>query len=262
MFVRVCLSCQREIVYKGKQAFERAETRKQECRSCFTKRNNPFRGKHFSEVSKAKLRASKIGKHPTLETRQKMSISHSGERNHFFGLRHTDVTKRMISEKSKERTQGSNNPFFGKKHSIETRKRMSESRAKGIAEGRIPNTNGYGSKSWYVSSKTGEHVYCDSLLEKFRMLQLDVDPDVVSWTKKHGIRIPYVTDKQRYYVPDFLITTSSGDQLLEEVKGRDLNAHAKHAALKTYCNENGLNHRWIDQTMLEQQGYRTFVENQ
>ncbi len=191
-----------------------------------------------------------------------MSVSHLGERNHFFGKQHTIATKAMIGEKSKVRTQGSDNPFSGRNHTSETCKRMSETRAEGIASGRIPNTNGYGSKSWYTSTKTNEHVYCDSLLEKFRMLQLDADPAIRTWTKRHGIKIPYVTDKQRHYVPDFLIITSSGDQLLEEVKGRDLNAQAKHEALKVYCDMNGMSYRWIDQTMLEQQGYRTFVESQ
>jgi len=191
-----------------------------------------------------------------------MSVSHSGESNHFFGSRHTDETKRLIGEKSKARMQGSNNPFFGRQHTPEVRKKMSESRAKGIAEGRIPNTNGYGTKSWYVSTKTGERTYCDSLLEKFRMMQLDADPNVISWTKKHGIKIPYESDKWHNYVPDFLITTSSGDRMIEEVKGRDLHAQAKHEALRTYCVINGLSYRWIDQTMLEQQGYRTFVESQ
>lgn len=135
-------------------------------------------------------------------------------------------------------------------------------RKKSIANGRIPNTNGYGTKSWYVSTKTGERVYCNSLLEKFRMIQLDADQNVKFWTKKHGIKIGYETDRYRNYVPDFLITLISGDRLIEEVKGRDLHAQVKYKALKVYCVSNGFGCRWIDQAKLEQQGYRTFVEEQ
>ena len=50
-------------------------------------------------------------------TRQKMSESHKGEKNPFYGKHHTEDNKRKISESHK-----------GKRHTDDTRKKMSESR--------------------------------------------------------------------------------------------------------------------------------------
>ena len=245
MYVRRCPVCERDIEYTLKVTFEIASKKQTSCMSC-----------------RSKARRAKYDKH-SLETRKLMSESRTGSGNSFFGRKHDEETRRKIGDATLNRNQsGDRNPFYGHRHSLETRKKMSTSRAKGIAEGKISNTNGYGTKSWYSSSKTGERVHCDSLLEKFRMIQLDNDSTVLTWTKKHGIKIPYVTDRQRNYVPDFLITLTSGEKLLEEVKGLDKNAQVKQEALMLYCSNNNMSHRWIDQTLLEIQGYRTFVEEQ
>lgn len=50
-----------------------------------------------------------------------------GERNSFYGKKHTDETKRKISEIAKKRT-GSLNHFYGKKHTKETKRKISENR--------------------------------------------------------------------------------------------------------------------------------------
>jgi len=192
-----------------------------------------------------------------------MSVSHSGEKNHFFGKTHSELTRQIIGVKTRERDQsGKRNPFFGRQHSSETRTRMSKTRADGLASGRIINTNEYGNKSWYVSSKTNERVRCDSTLEKFRMIQLDRDVTVSDWSKRHGIKIAYLFNGEvKHYVPDFLITTITGEKILEEVKGYDVKASQKYQALQKYCEENCLTARWITQTELERQGYRNFKEN-
>ena len=46
----------------------------------------------------------------------------------------------------------------------------------------------------------------DSLLERDYMIELEQDPTVKSWTKKHGIKIPYnfLGLFVRNYLPDFL----------------------------------------------------------
>jgi hypothetical protein len=149
-----------------------------------------------------------------------MSEAHIGEKNHFL-VRNTlnkHVTRQLICQKTKQRDQnGARNPFHGHHHTPETRERMSKSRADGLASGRIINTHEYGNKSWYVSSKTNERVRCDSILEKFRMTQLDNDPNVCDWTKRYGIKIPYVFNGYtKHYVPDFLITTNSGEKSLKK----------------------------------------------
>ena len=261
MFVRNCPTCNRELTYKGEQAFLRAEQRKQECRSCFTTRNNPFRGKHFSIESKAKLSASKRGKKASLETRAKMSLARKGEGNSFFGKTHTEEARRKIALNS-QRFTGENNPFFGKHHTAETCQRMSESRARGIADGTIPNTNGYGRKGWYTSSKSSESFFYDSMLEKFYMQRLDSDVTVVTWTKRHGIRIPYTNcdGVPKMFVPDFLVTRDRAS--IEEVKGRDKNAEFKRFALHKFAETKQMSYRWVTQGELEVLGYRSWIRNE
>jgi hypothetical protein len=193
-----------------------------------------------------------------------MSLSHQGERNHFFGKRHTAETRKKIGQSTLARDQsGERNPFYGHTHSIETRSKMSSTRASGIALGEITNDNRYGRKSWYRSAKTGVCERCDSILEKFRMSQLDEDASVLTWTKKHGIKIPYVFDGSvRHYVPDFLITLATGEMILEEVKGYDVKAAEKQRALQEFCAEHGMSARWTSQSTLEIQGYLKFKQGE
>lgn len=73
----------------------------------------------------------------------------------------------------------------------------------------------------YVSSKTELKEYFHSSWEFVRMKELDDDPTVLHWTKKHKILIPLgnINGKPRKYIPDFLITYLDGRKVLEEVKG-------------------------------------------
>ncbi len=137
---------------------------------------------------------------------------------------------------------------------------MSNSRALGIANGSIPNTNGFGTKSWYVSTKTNEKIFCDSLLERFRFIMLDNDPNVKTWTKQHQLKIEYeFNDEIHRYVPDLYVTLTSDEILIEEIKGYDKRSELKEKALEKYCLENKIRYRWITQTQLETLGYREFV---
>lgn len=54
-------------------------------------------------------------------SKQKISTIHKNNK-HFLGHKHTNETKKKLSEASK----GSNNKMYGKKHSDETRKKMSD----------------------------------------------------------------------------------------------------------------------------------------
>ncbi len=59
-----------------------------------------------------------------------------------------------------------------------------------------------------------------SELELKMMRQLEADPTVVKWMKRHQISIPWidVQKHQRRYVPDFLVEYSDGKKAIIEVK--------------------------------------------
>lgn len=74
------------------------------------------------------------GKIITEETKQKMSIAHLGENNHFYGKRHSDETRKLLSEQRKGKRLKEENPFYGKKHSQETKALLSKLASKRIGE--------------------------------------------------------------------------------------------------------------------------------
>lgn len=63
-----------------------------------------------------------LGRKASKETRLKMSESHMGEKNHFYGKYHTEETKQKLRDK----LSGENHPWWEKKHSGRTLKKMSE----------------------------------------------------------------------------------------------------------------------------------------
>ena len=62
------------------------------------------------------------GKHPSVESRQKMSEARKGENHPFFGKHFSEEHRQKIAAAKR----GDNNPNFGKHLSEETRKKLSE----------------------------------------------------------------------------------------------------------------------------------------
>jgi len=93
----------------------------------------------------------------------------------------------------------------------------------------------------------------DSLLERDYMIELEQDPAVKTWTKKHGIKIPYLFLGiiKRNYLPDFLVEYNDGSKEIHEGKGLPLlfwdSTKAKRAAAQNWCRAHGMKYKVITQ---------------
>lgn len=76
---------------------------------------------------------------------------------------------------------------------------------------------------------------------------LDANPNVISWTKNHGISLEYPWNGLfRRYVPDFLVRFVDGHVCLEEVKGwirEKERFEAKKKSAIRYAAEKGMTYR-------------------
>lgn len=101
-------------------------------------------------------------------------------------------------------------------------------------------------KGWRVSTKTGLNENYHSSYEMRRMIELDEDKLVLSWTKQHSNRISYkLNGKDKIYVPDFYVEYVDGRKELEEVKGyvpegKEQEYIEKTNSGKKYCIDNGM----------------------
>jgi hypothetical protein len=77
------------------------------------------RGRVKSEETIQKIKVARSKQIYTEETKKKISESHKGERNHFFGKKHSEETKKKMSEAARKRTDN-------RKHSEETKQKMRE----------------------------------------------------------------------------------------------------------------------------------------
>ncbi len=82
------------------------------------------------------------------------------------------------------------------------------------------NTNSNYRKGYYISLRDGSRKWFDSRFELSRMKQLDMDENVLEWSK-NKIKIHYLGEdnKDHIYTPDFLIKYNNLT-VIEEIKGR------------------------------------------
>lgn len=98
-------------------------------------------------------------------------------------------------------------------------------------------------------SPYGEENY-DSDLEKFYMYELEHMAGVKSWTKRHGIKIPYqFLFVRRNYLPDFLVEFNDGSKEIHETKGLPflflLSTKLKKISAEEYCKKLGWKYKFI-----------------
>ena len=125
--------------------------------------------------------------------------------------------------------------------------------SKMVANGTFNPKRNFYKQGWYTSKVTGIIEWFGSGYEQKRMLQLDNMG--VTWTKKHGIRIPYIDrdGNKRNYVPDFLVD----GKIIEEVKPSNLvhssidNNDLKYKAAIMFCEANSYQYRTITEKELK-----------
>lgn len=98
-------------------------------------------------------------------------------------------------------------------------------------------------------SPYGEECY-DSDLEKYYMVELEGMPGVKSWTKRHGLRIPYqFLFLKKHYLPDFLVEFNDGSKEIHETKGLPflflLSTKLKKISAEEYCKKMGWKYKFI-----------------
>ena len=87
--------------------------RREQWRKRHSGKGNPRYGQHCSIETKEKIRMANLGRYPSVETRRKMGLSHKG-------FRHSKKTKKLLSKQH----SGKGNPFYGMHHSETTRRKM------------------------------------------------------------------------------------------------------------------------------------------
>lgn len=104
-------------------------------------------GKNFQHTEETKQKIgqsnsiSQLGKSWSEDQKKKVSALFSGEGNPFYGKHHTEETKKIISEKRKNKYSGNNHPFYGKHHNAESLELISKNRkSKGGKRVRCINT--------------------------------------------------------------------------------------------------------------------------
>ena len=107
----------------------------------------------------------------------------------------------------------------------------------------------HGNLTGLKKSPSGEEEY-DSALEREYMVELERDPAVKQWTKRHGIKIPYwLLGIPRRYHPDFLVEYQDDHKELHETKGLPLmlwlSTKLKQESAEEFCRKQGWRYQMI-----------------
>ena len=227
----ICPICKKEFSYINSRHAKKHNVTLEDLKKLDSSiRTSPTQGMKFSEETRNKMRIKSDKYYESLRKQDR-----SGSNNSFYGKKHSEESK---SKMGRDIT-GKNNPFYGKKHSEASRLKMSKTRSELISIGKLHPWHHNNGK--YTSLKSGKVESYDSKLELFRMIQMDNDINIVSWTKKHNIIISYIDidEIECNYVPDFLVEYSNGSIYIEEVKGWDVKSELKLKGLVKYCELNG-----------------------
>lgn len=146
---------------------------------CLNLKSGGDSGQWISQEALNKTRKIWLNKTPEERAliRQRIKENHadcSGEKNSFYGKKHTDETKQKISNSRKGKCVGKENPFYGKTHTEETIKKIKEANAKYIAQYGSPRL---GQRNTEESKKNSaisqfKQQYWETFIED---LEIDID---------------------------------------------------------------------------------------
>lgn len=97
----------------------------------------------------------------------KMSVSHSGSNNHFYGKTHSQETRDLLSKLCAK--SGKDNPFYGKKHTEQTKQRLSRYRLENpiVMVDRTKLISKGGSKTFRLISPSGNESIVSGEIKSF-----------------------------------------------------------------------------------------------
>lgn len=116
---------------KGKETWMKGKTHKKESIEKLKVPHNEEWNKKVSLANKGKVPWNKgkkgIYSTETIEKMQNSAKKRTGEKNGFFGKKHTEDTIKKIKDTSVNNSKGEKNGMYGKKHSKESKMKMSNS---------------------------------------------------------------------------------------------------------------------------------------
>lgn len=237
MYIRNCPICSKEIVHKNINSYRHALKLKKQCVQCGCK----------EAQSKPEVRKNN-------SIRQKGK--RTGNKNPFYGKHHTDKTKQILSDKTKEQLTIHGNPMqgksffdiwlikYGEQIANEKQKELNQKRSENVKGEKnpmfgkpSPKGSGSGWQGWY------KEIYFRSLLElsflvnyveKLNLKMINAE------CKQYGISYIGYNNEVKTYFADYLID----DKFLIEIKPLSLHnalqIQLKAKAGENFCKENNL----------------------
>jgi len=238
-WIKECPSCGTDMPYSTKSNYYSSRKKQKRCRSCanpmkkpevaakFLGDKNPSKRKKFREW----LSINNPMNCPEIKEKQKTACNNP--------VRREAIRNRMLLSNHWKTPEG-----------IEKR---TNTYTKRLSEGKYTIKNNW--KTGFYVKDNGEQEWYDSSYELKRMKWYDENR--ISWTKKHKIRIPYISENglKTYYVPDFFVNGNT----IEEIKGWIKSVDIKKATVAIeFCKEKGWNYNFLlgpDHTKKEELSY-------